>query len=256
MIDLHCHVLPGVDDGAASLDVSRAMLEAARAVGFKTVVATPHLTDPLRQPYDAQVRAAFAQVLPIAQELGLWLLPGFEIRLTPEVAMRLARGERATLANSRTVLVDLACAPLPRFVDDALFALQTAGYQPILAHPERYPDVQDRPELAREWAARGVALQVTIGSLSGAFGSHARKAATRLLHLGAVHVVATDAHSAGHRMAAVPQGLRRLHDLIGAEQYRRVLIDTPHALLTGEALPPPVQAIDRGIRSRLPLFGR
>ena len=256
MIDLHCHILPEVDDGAKTLEESRAMLERARAMGFKTIVATPHLEDPLADPYDLRVREAFARVLPIAQELGLWLLPGFEIRLRPDTAARLDKGERLTLANSRTALVDLACAPWPRHVDEALFAIQTAGFQPILAHPERYPDIQDRPELGRELAERGIALQVTIGSLAGAFGSQARKAAEALLRLGAVHVVATDAHSAGHRMAAVPKGLRRLQELIGPEQCQRALIDTPHALLTGEPLPPPVTSLDRGLLARIPLLRR
>jgi protein-tyrosine phosphatase len=254
VIDLHCHILPNVDDGASSLDVSREMLLAARKMGFKTIVATPHLTGPLDHDYERHVNEAFSQVLPIARHLGLWLLPGYEIRLNPQLADRLIAGEPATMVNTRTVLVDLATMELPHFVDDALFALQTAGFQPIFAHPERYPDIQKNPELGVHLAQRGIALQVTIGSLAGAFGSRARKAAEMLLRLGAVHLVATDAHSAGHRLAAVPEGLRRLRNLLDAEQYQRVLIDAPHALISGEPLPQPVTAIDKGLRSRLQLF--
>lgn len=250
MIDLHCHVLPSVDDGAASLEVSRDMLTASRAAGFRTVLATPHLVERLTLDYERLVRNAFDQVEPIADELGLRLIRGYEIRLTPDLPARLAHGEAVTLGAGRAVLVDFSFLEWPHFVDDTLFAVQVAGYQPVLAHPERYPDIQKDPTRGRQLADRGIAMQVTISSLVGVFGQRARRAAEELLALGAVHLVATDAHSAGHRMAAVPEGLRRLEQLVGPDQARRLLQDTPQALLTGAALPQPVTSLDRGWRFR------
>jgi len=255
LIDLHCHILPGVDDGAENIDMSRRMLQRAREFGFTTIVATPHLTALLDLGYEQRVRWAFDQVLPIAHELGITLVPGYEIRLTPDLGQRLRNGEQAALGTGRTVLVDLACVELPHFVDEALFAIQTAGYQPVLAHPERYPDFQRDPRLGLELAERGVALQVTIGSLAGAFGTRARKTAEALLRLGAVHLVATDAHSDGQRMAAVPEGLRRLRAMLGAEQYRRALLDNPQMLLAG-MLPDPIEAAEQSFWNRVPLLRR
>jgi protein-tyrosine phosphatase len=252
MIDLHCHVLPGVDDGAASIDVSRRMLERARNMGFSSIVATPHLTGPLDDRYHQLITFARDWILPLADEAGVTLVPGFEIRLTPDLADRLRAGECSMLGSSRTVLVDLACIELPHFVDDALFSIQTAGFQPILAHPERYPAIQRGPELGVAFAERGIALQVTIGSLAGAFGKLARKTAEELLKLGAVHLVATDAHSDGQRMQAVPEGLARLRKLLGPEEYRRATFDNPAALLGG-SLPEPLAALQQGFWSRLPL---
>lgn len=256
MIDLHCHVLPNVDDGADSLDVSRRMLLNARQHGFRTIVATPHLSGSLTPEYGRRVRDALTQVIPLAQELQMAVLSGYEIRLTPDLASRLRSGEMSTMVNSRTALVDLSGTGLPHFTETALFAIQAAGYQPILAHPERYPELQQDVDLGLQFAERGIAMQVTIGSLSGAFGKQAQRTAEALLQIGAVHLVASDAHSDGHRQKAVPEGLRRLLRLVGQDQFQQALVDTPQALLSGEPLPPPIKALRSGLFGRLSLSRR
>lgn len=246
MIDIHNHVLPAVDDGAESLQVSLEMLDAAAAVGIRTIVATPHLDGKADPGYTDIVRRAFDQVVPHARERGIALERGFEIRLAPDIPARLRSGEQITLAGTRVALIDLPFTARPHFADDTLFAVQTSGFLPVLAHPERYPDVQQDPALASALVGRGIALQLNIASLAGTFGRRAQRTAEALLTLGAVHLVATDAHSAGHRMAAVPAGLRRLRDLVGEEGVRRLTIETPATLLNGDELPPPVQALSRG----------
>lgn len=249
MIDIHNHVLPAVDDGAESLQVSLEMLDAAVSVGIRTIVATPHLAGRPDPDYTDAVRRAFDQVVPHARERGIALEGGFEIRLAPDIPDRLRAGERITLAGTRVALIDLPFTARPHFADDTLFAVQTSGFLPILAHPERYPDVQQNPALASELVARGIALQVNIASLAGTFGRRTQRTAEALLTLGTVHLVATDAHSAGHRMAAVPAGLRRLRDLVGEDGVRRLTIETPAMLLNGDELPAPVQVLSkRGLR--------
>jgi protein-tyrosine phosphatase len=252
VIDLHSHLLPGVDDGATDLAVAIAMLDAAAAIGIGAIVATPHLTSPLDAGYAHAVGGAFDSVLPEARRRGIELTRGFEIRLTPDVPARLADGEPSALGDSRWVLVDLPFVDeWPHFVDATLFAIQTAGYGVILAHPERYPRIQREPDLGRALAERGVALQVTAGSFAGIFGRRAKRAAEALLEHGAVHLVATDAHSAGQRMAAVPAGLRRLESLVGSDGYRTLTVDAPAAVLAGEPLPAPVAANRRSLLDRL-----
>ncbi len=256
MLDIHNHILPGVDDGAASLDISIAMLDAALGIGVRTIVATPHLTDTLSDGYAATIGAAFDQLEPHARARGIALERGFEIRLSPDLPQRLRAGEPITLAGSRAVLVDLPFVDdWPLYADETLFAIQASGFQPVLAHPERYPRIQKHPELAREIAARGVTLQVNIASLTGIFGRHAKKAAEALLRSGAVHLVATDAHSAGHRMAATPAGLARLRELVGEEGVRKLTTEHPAALLNGDPLPAPIatgrKAAPRGLVQRV-----
>lgn len=257
MIDVHSHILPEIDDGSSSMEVTNAMLAAASAIGIHTIVATPHLEGPLSESYAGMVHAAYTRVREMASSAGIQLVSGFEVRLTPDVPQRLRDGEPITLGGKRAILVDLPFIERPHYVAETLFSIQTSGFQPILAHPERYPDIQDDPTSGLELADRGIVLQVTVGSFSGAFGKRAKRTAERLLQLGAVHLVATDAHSAGHRMAAVGPGLARLHELAGAGVVEHLTAAAPAMILDrGEAPPPPRPLEARSMRSRLTsLFG-
>ena len=256
LIDIHSHLLPAVDDGATSLQVSIDMLDAYVANGFNTVVTTPHLTGHLDPCYRGIVENAFAQVEPHAQARGVQLERGFEVRLSLEQLTQLESGAPITLAGTNVVLIDLPFTEWPAYADATLFALQIAGYRIVLAHPERYPGIQRDPNRAVELVTRGIVLQVTIGSFSGAFGKRAKQCAETLLKLGVVQIVATDAHSAGHRMAAVPEGMERLRVLVGQEQLDSLTITAPRMLLCGEALPPPVQTVSSAWRQRIPVLRR
>jgi protein-tyrosine phosphatase len=237
VIDIHLHLLPAVDDGAESPEETRAMLARAHALGFTVLVATPHLPDRLALPYSERVAAAFAIARELAAPENIEVRTGFEVRLTPDLPRRLADGEPITLAGSNAILVDLPFGGWPHHVDATLFAVQTAGFRPILAHPERYVAVQDELERALRLAERGVLLQVNLGSLHGLFGKRAMRAAEALLRAGAVHAAASDAHSAGERYAAVPAGLERLVALVGEAGRDRLLVETPAALLAGAPVP-------------------
>jgi protein-tyrosine phosphatase len=239
MIDVHAHVLPGVDDGAASLAVAQAMLTRAKALGFTTVVATPHLEGPLSPDYHAVIEEAAAVVDPVAAELGLTLGLGFENLLTPDLPARLERGEPVTLDGSTTVLVELPLAGWPLHTEQTLFAIQAAGFRPLLAHPERYATLQAEPERAFALAERGVLMQVTIGSLAGVFGRHAQRIAEELLVNDCATVLATDAHTIGQRIETVARGLERARQLTGAARVHQLVADNPRALLTNGALPEP-----------------
>ena len=233
MIDLHLHLLPGVDDGAASPEETRGMLARARALGFSVLVATPHLPAHLDAPYRERVAAALALTRELAAAERVEVRQGFEVRLTPDLPRRLADGEPITLGGSNAVLVDLPFGGWPHHVDATLFAVQTAGFRPVLAHPERYTAVQDEPARALRLAERGVLLQINLGSLHGLFGKSAQRTAEALLRAGAVQVAATDAHSAGGRYAEVPRALARLTELLGEAGRDRLLSETPAALLAG-----------------------
>jgi protein-tyrosine phosphatase len=251
MIDLHSHLLHGIDDGAASFDVSLAMLDAYATAGFRTVAATPHLMERLDPDYAARIHAAFTRLEPHARERGIALVRGFEIRLSPETPSWFDQGHPIDIEGTGVVLVDLPFTEWPLYADSTLFAVQTAGHKVVLAHPERYPAIQDDPSRAEALVGRGVALQLTIGSFSGAFGKRARRTAETLLSRGIVQLLATDAHSAGHRMAAVPAGLKRLRELIGDTGLRQLLTEAPASLLNGDPLPPPIILPDRTWRHRL-----
>jgi len=230
MIDLHSHLLPGVDDGAASWVEADAMLRRWRALGFTGVVATPHLKQALDQAYLDRIDEAFAEVTRLAEPLGIEVRRGFENLLSPELPAHLQAGLPLTLGGSRAVLVELPFQQWPHHADHTLFALQTAGYQPILAHPERYAEVQRNPAVAVRLAERGIALQVNIGSLTGRYGRAARRVAETLLRRNAVAIVASDAHGAGVTFDDLDQGIQRLNELSG-NGAQLLLTERPRALL-------------------------
>lgn len=243
MIDLHVHLLPDIDDGAHDLSESRAMLTRFAAMGFTRVVATPHLMEPLSAEYALRVDAALDATRGVAADFSIQVDLGYEVMLTPGVAARLAAGEASTLAGSRSILVELPFAGWPQHAESSLFALQMAGYVPVLAHPERYVDVQKDPELALAVAARGVVLQLTEASFAGAYGKGVQRSAQELLIEGLMRripmVLSSDAHSDGKRLTSVPDGLRWIqgHVADGADVIRWMTETVPAALLDGAEIP-------------------
>ncbi len=237
MIDLHIHLLHSVDDGAPDLAASLAMVARARELGFGQLVATPHLDGRLTDEYRAAVLDRLTEIRPRAAQMGVDVVFGFEHKLVPDLTARLQAGEPSTLGGSSAVLVELPFHGWPLYVDQALFDLMTAGYRPVLAHPERYGAVQEDPELAIELAERGISLQLTFGSITGLFGKGAKRVAEVLLERDAVTVLSSDAHSAGQRYVAVSQGRQRAEDLVGVDRVRQLAHDNPAALLADLPLP-------------------
>ncbi len=244
MIDLHLHILPGVDDGPPNLGETIAMLDWMARSGYTRLVATPHLMEPLRPAYADLVAATFNEVAPLAQERGIELLLGYEHMVAKDLAHRLLAGEASTLAGSRAVLIEFPFVGWDYNADRVVFEVQNQGLRPILAHPERYVEVIARPELVQALAERGVVMQLTLAAIAGTYGAPTRDLARRLLTWtlgsGLPFILATDAHSSG----------RRLTDSLAGRQWiernvpngRRVLIWAgeiiPSALVDDNPLPP------------------
>lgn len=243
VLDLHLHILAQVDDGPTSREESASMLSVASSLGYRTLVATPHLLEPLRDDYAQRTAAEREWLSPLAKEAGLELVGGFEVRLTADIGARLEGGEPITLAGSRTVLVELPFAGWPNFTDQALFDIMTAGFRPLLAHPERYAAVIENPALIDRLRERGVLMQVTTGSLAGLFGKRSKELSERLLNSGLVDILASDAHSAGRRFVSVVDGLARAEELVGHERVHQLTHENPTALLND--LPLDAQAESR-----------
>lgn len=261
MIDLHLHLLPNVDDGAGSLDVSTQMIDLAAAIGFSTLVATPHLDGPLTAAYRDRVANAWAAVAPIAATRGIDIKQGYEIQLSPDLPHRLDHGEPVALGGGQTVLVELPFVGWPIFTEQTLFDLQSAGYRPLLAHPERYAEAQRDISRLLRLVDAGVPFQVTYGSLVGLFGKAAQGTAEELLRRDAVTVLATDAHSAGQRFETVSRGVNKALSTVGASRLRQLTTENPRALLRDEPLPAPAPLSHKeeqasGFRAALRRFSR
>lgn len=244
LIDLHNHILPGLDDGAADLSESLAMARQFVSEGVTTIAATPHL-DPLngRGTPAAAVRDGVRQLAVALEEVGISLavLPGNEIFLTPDVPDLLRNGVAAPIASGPWVVVELPFNHRPPYLEDALFRIEAAGFRPILAHPERYSFVQADIGILDEFVERGLVLQLTAPALLGEYSTSTRRAAEALLLRGSYALASSDRHHAGsgRSLAAMRQRIIELRD----EQTADLLLSrNPAQVISGSDVTRPAPA--------------
>lgn len=236
MVDLHCHILTGLDDGARSFDDSLAMAETAIADGITHLVATPHASSNYFFDYPS-VRAACEQ-LAARLDGRLLLATGCDFHLNAENLSAIRLDPRPYCVNQKDyLLVEFNEFSIPPSMDQTLHELQLAGLHPIVTHPERNAILRTQPERLQNWLTRGCYAQVTAGSLTGVFGAAAKQAAWRWLRKGWVHFVSTDAHNNERR----PPKLKFAYDEItlqfGEHRARALLIENPQAAFDGLPLP-------------------
>lgn len=242
MLDFHCHLIPGVDDGAASIEEARSGLQAMVADGISEIIATPHITASLASSvaadrYLERVAEGWAdlQSLVSAEFAGLTIHRGFEVMLDvphPRLDNPLLR-----LAGTSFVLVEFPFMNVPPNSDVALRELVAAGLVPVIAHPERYSNIGADPGLIREWRDLGAYLQVNGGSLLGAYGARARDISWMLLGEGTADYVCSDYHSRGRcalgaaRKALQERGLAEQVNVLFSNAGSIVRNERPHPVL-------------------------
>jgi protein-tyrosine phosphatase len=236
MVDIHCHILSGLDDGAESLDMSLAMAEMAVEDGVTHIIATPHASPnhefipKLVKMRCDEIQSRFEGRLTLATGCDFHL--SFEnlqeIRLDPT---------RFTLNQKNYLLVEFADFSIPPSMDNALHELQLAGLQPVITHPERNPLIRTKPERLFRWLRQGCYVQVTAQSLLGRFGKAAKVAAEEWIDAGAVHFLASDAHNVTSRPLRLSEAFEYLEQTRGEELARNLLVDNPMAAFEGRALP-------------------
>ena len=201
LIDLHCHLLPGVDDGSKNLAMSLEMARIACADGISTVVCTPHILPTVYENKGPDIKAAVASLQQAFSDAGihLHLLSGADVHIVPDLVAGLSTGRIITLASSRYLLLEPPHHVMPPHFSECIFRLQAAGYVAILTHPERLSWVESQYAVIRSMVNNGLWIQLTAGSLTGRFGRRPRYWAERMLNEGLCHVLATDAHDTSSR---------------------------------------------------------
>ncbi|HEX2086429.1 MAG TPA: CpsB/CapC family capsule biosynthesis tyrosine phosphatase [Solirubrobacteraceae bacterium] len=255
MIDLHTHVLCGIDDGPADLVGSLAMAEIAVEEGVETLVATPHVRadHPLVVPSEVPGRAAELQAAFTRYDLPVEVVPGGEVALGEALELPDDDLRAVTLgANGTMLLVETPHGRLPSLFEELVDAVADRGYVVVLAHPELNPQLQDDPERLRTLVARGALVQLTARSLREPRRSRARALAARALEEGWAHAIASDAHAAewrSPRLASQLEDARRAHPAL-ADVLWWAATEAPAAILHGDrpGAPPPRAA---GARRRL-----
>jgi protein-tyrosine phosphatase len=237
VIDLHCHILPGIDDGASDVSVSLAMARAQVKQGVTVVACTPHILPGLYHNSGPAIREAIAQLQGVLQQEGipLRLVTGADVHMTPDFAGGLRSGRLLSLADSRYVLVEPPHHTAPPQLEDFFFNLVVAGYVPILTHPERLSWVPSRYEMIKRLVQGGVWMQLTAASFTGAFGRNALYWAERMLDDGCVHVLASDAHDAERRPPDLAAGREMVAKRVGAEEAQCLVVTRPMGILKDQA---------------------
>ncbi len=239
MIDLHTHILPGLDDGANDLAESLAMAQVAHNDGIKTIVATPHVLQGVFDNEKDTILAAVAALNTALQEqnIALEVLPGAEYYLEPDLPQRLSREELLTINdNGRYLLVELPSGFIPESTPQLLYEIQLQGVTPIIAHPERNLGFIKRPGDLQELISRGILAQITSASITGFFGKEVKQSALGFLKQGLVQLLGSDAHSPRGRAPLLSQAVQAIEKSLGTAAAEQLAQQNSYRIVKGETL--------------------
>lgn len=229
MIDLHCHILPGIDDGAPDLGTALDMARMAVADGITVTACTPHIMPGVYDNVPSSIRYRVDLLRQALQEAGipLDLITGSDAHMRPDFAAAIRADRILTLNNSRYVLFEPPHNLAPLRLEECLFDIQLAGYVPVLTHPERLLWIERQYAMIAHLAQAGVWMQITAGSLTGAMGKRPQYWAERMLSEGLVHILASDAHNCTTRPPMLSQARAAATQLVGPEEATHLLFTRP-----------------------------
>ncbi|WP_130860468.1 tyrosine-protein phosphatase [Gracilibacillus phocaeensis] len=198
MIDIHCHILPGIDDGAKHMADSISMAQSAVAQGINTIIATPHHMNGAYNNYKTDIIAGVQQLNDTlqAENIPLTILPGQETRIYGDMVTDLENGDLLPLnETSGYLFVELPSGQVPRYTEQLLFDLQMKDIKPIIVHPERNRELIENPNILYDLVSNGTLTQVTAASVNGNFGKKIKKFSLQLIEANLTHFIASDAHN-------------------------------------------------------------
>ncbi|SDX99553.1 tyrosine-protein phosphatase [Eubacterium barkeri] len=236
MIDIHTHVLPGVDDGSNGIDESIEMLRVAESLGFRAVTLTPHYMSYTNYTSTLSNNKKIMQQLVKAmkqQNLEIQVYLGNEVFYDPDILKILDSDQFIALNKSRYLLVETVRhdASVESF-EDFLYRLQLKGYSPVIAHPERYDFIQEDPNVLLDLINKGSFIQMNMLSLTGYYGHGAKETAHIMLENNMAQFMASDAHRV-RSYKLMDEALAIAQDILGARQFKRMMSDNPKVALGG-----------------------
>jgi protein-tyrosine phosphatase len=246
MIDLHCHILHDLDDGANSTVESVQMAQAFVQSGYRTVAATPHMIP--GTTWMPSIDRIHTQVNRLNQTIrdngwALEIIPGMEIAIDPQIPELLDDARLLTLGNASCLLIEPSFQQLPQGWEQVIFSILARGYSILLAHPERCMQIAANPGLIDRLIGSGVYLQVNWGSFLGQYGRAVERAARLMAANGQIHCLATDSHHPEwHHPPGIQAAAARVRKIIGEENLQRISADNPLRLLNGEAPQPMIRS--------------
>lgn len=238
MIDMHSHILPGIDDGSESIDESLEILKKMSSLGFHAIIATPHYITGSSFRFNNSKKEAFLkeiQTLLDEQQIDMKIYLGNEVYIDNEILSLIEKHEVACIHHSKYILIELPRNGKINELDQMIFKLRSKGIVPIIAHPERYHCLQEDVKLIDELVAKGALLQVNFESLDGKYGKNEKKLAEYLLKNQKLHFLGSDIHHANSRFFERFTSLKKtIIKLIGEEKFKEVTYDNPLHVLNDE----------------------
>ena len=245
MIDLHSHIIPAIDDGCKDEAMSLAMLRKAAASGTTAIFATSHVLGAGEHPSWEVLQTGAEKLRRVCKEndIDLEIYSGTEVFMDWELLDELAangsyclNGERFGKQAVTYILVELPMHFMPQYADDFWYELRLKGVVPILAHPERYPELMANTEKLLAWRKEGLLLQCNAGSFAGKFGEAAERAAKLLLKNHLVDFIGSDAHRDVGRDTDMRKGAQVIREIAGEMELQRIAVENPKKVIRGETI--------------------
>ena len=251
MIDIHHHLLFGLDDGPSDIDTSVAMVEMAAENGITHIVSTPHAN--ARWNFDPEVNRQKLSEIEARVNGKVTLGLGCDFHLSYDnIEDALKNRSKYTINGKQYLLVEFADLMIPTSINDAFYEMIVAGMVPVITHPERNLTIQKHPERMKQWLREGCLVQVTASSLTGRFGRTAQSLAMQFLERDWVHFLATDAHNTESRPPILREAYEVVAKRFGTETAERLCVKNPKAAFFGEEWPEQPEAQDIDEESRAP----
>lgn len=232
MIDIHCHILPGIDDGPKDIRESVAMARIAAEDGIKKIVATPHLKTDIYPPTEITDRVVQLNERVAKEGIDIEILPGADVSVLLDPSLLKAY----CINKTDYILVEFPHTHLPSNSLDLLFNFSVNGFVPIITHPERNISIMQNPELLFQLLDANALVQITASSIAGGFGPEIQECSLYLLKKGVVDIIATDAHSSEWRRPNLTKGLDVAERIIGKEKALQLVTINPGAVIAGEPI--------------------
>jgi len=229
MIDIHCHILPAIDDGPKRIDESLRMCRIAASDGIETIVATPHINNNyITDSRDVLKKVKELNILLSKEKVNLKILPGNDVYIQPDLLKDITSGKILTIDDKKKyIILELPSQSLPFYVEKVIPELKKNKITAIISHPERNYQIQKNINTVERMIKAGALMQITAMSITGEFGSSAQKSAHDLLKKGFVYAIASDAHSVDKRPPILSKAVDYASDLIDRKDVMKMVCDNP-----------------------------
>lgn len=235
IIDVHCHIIPGVDDGVQTLDECRKLLEMEYAQGVRTIIATPHFRRGMFECPIERIKAEYEKVKAVAKEIGggMEIILGCEYYADLDMIESLNNKEKSTIGDTSYVLIEFSENTKFAFIRERIYELICNGYEPLVAHAERYMTLRDGTEKINELVALGAKIQLNAESIIGLEGRRIKKFCKKMMKENYLYAVGSDSHDCSKRPPYMGRCAVYLEKKMGSDYAHRVMIDNPWKILAG-----------------------